>query len=197
MSEMSGTDLLALANNVKDNDGNFMGGSGGVWIFLVLILLLFGNGNWGGNSGALTRAEVQEVVNDSQTQQMIGNGFSGVNQALCCGFSGVNQNMSSGFADTALGMNNGFNLVNQNLNNIGYQMQQCCCQLKEIAHSEGEQTRALIQSNTIQDLRDKIADKDRELLATGLTAAQTVQTNNLENFARQLVQNYTGCGCGC
>lgn len=188
MSEMSGNDLLSLANNIKD-DGNFMGGSGGVWIFLVLILLL-GNGNWYGNNAynnAISRADVQEIVNDSQTQQMIGNGFAGTNQALCCGFAGVNQNMNSGFADTALAMNTGFNSVNQNLNNLGFNMQQCCCQLKEAVHQDGEATRALMQQNVIQDLRDRLSDAKAETFATGLTTAQVIQTNTLENFIRQIM----------
>lgn len=188
MSEMSGTDLLSLANNIKD-DGNFMGGSGGIWIFLVLILLL-GNGNWNGNNyynNAISRADVQEIVNDSQTQQMIGNGFASTNQALCCGFAGVNQNINSGFSDTALAMNTGFNSVNQNLNSIGFNMQQCCCQLKEAIHQDGEATRSLMQQNLIQDLRDKLADSKAETFATGLTTAQVIQTNTLENFIRQIL----------
>lgn len=188
MSEMSSTDLLSLANNIKD-DGNFMGGSGGIWIFLVLILLL-GNGNWYGNNAynnAISRADVQEIVNDSQTQQMIGNGFAGTNQSLCCGFAGVNQNMNSGFADTALAMNTGFNSVNQNLNSLGFNMQQCCCQLKEAIHQDGEATRSLMQQNVIQDLRDRLADSKAETFATGLTTAQVIQTNTLENFIRQIL----------
>jgi len=52
----------------------------------------------------------------------------------------------------------------------------------------------LIQANLVQDLRDKLADKDRELLTTGLVTAQTIQTNNLETYIRNVVN---GCGCGC
>ena len=38
------------------------------------------------------------------------------------------------------------------------------CKLQEVEHSEGEKTRALIEANYIQDLRDKLADKNAEVL---------------------------------
>jgi hypothetical protein len=59
--------------------------------------------------------------------------------------------------------------------------------IQSAIHDEGEQTRALIQANTIQDLRDKVADKDREILSAGITASQLLQTNTLENYFRNLV----------
>lgn len=71
-------------------------------------------------------------------------------------------------------------LINSNQLSSNAMMQNCCCELKTAIHSEGEATRALIQNNTIQDLRDKIADKDRELLATGLSYGNTITANNLE-----------------
>lgn len=38
------------------------------------------------------------------------------------------------------------------------------CKVTTAIHEEGEKTRALITCNTMQALRDKLADKDRELL---------------------------------
>lgn len=90
--------------------------------------------------------------------------------SLCTGFGGV----QSAIADS------------------NYRMADCCCQIKNAIHSEGEQTRALIQSNEIQALRDSLQDAKNENLVTGLVASQTLQTNNLENFMRTLVN---GCGC--
>lgn len=142
---------------------------------------MFGGGGfgWGANSaiqGSLTRAELYDGLNSQNT-------FSE--------FRSVENSINTGFANTALALNNGFNSVNANINDIGYRMADCCCQIKNAVHSEGETTRALIQSNTIQDLRDKVADKDRELLATGLTTAQVIQTNTLENFIREVLKTST------
>jgi hypothetical protein len=116
----------------------------------------------------------------------------GVQQGLCDGFYAQNTTMLNGFNSVNQSMCSGFNNVINGISSLGYQMQNQCCDLKTAIHSEGEQTRALIQSNTIQDLRDKLADKDRELLSSGLITAQSIQTNNIENFIRQLIN---GCGC--
>lgn len=156
------------------------GGSSG-FIILILFLLML-SGNWGGfgNSamqGALTRAEMYDGLNSQNTfsefrdiSKSITNGFADVNQSMCNGFNGV----QTAIADT------------------NYRMQNCCCELKNAIHSEGEETRALIQSNTIQELRDALQDAKNENLATGLVTAQGIQTQNLEEFMRRLV---SGCGC--
>lgn len=153
---------------------------------------MFGGGGWGNNNaslqGALTRAELYDGLN----AQDVSSGISSIKDNMNTGFDAVSLAMNNGFNGVQIGLNNGFNSVNSNIANLGYQMSQCCCDLKTTMHSEGEATRALIQQNLVQDLRDKLADKDRELLTTGLVTAQTLQTNNLENFIRTLVN---GCGC--
>ena len=37
------------------------------------------------------------------------------------------------------------------------------CEITTAIHDEAEATRALITANTMQDLRDKLADRDRQL----------------------------------
>ncbi len=159
------------------NDGNgFLEGNG--IIILILFFLMFGGGfGWGGNAnGIFTRADLYEGLNTQDIQNSlnvlgtsINNGFSGVQSSLCCGFNGV----QSAIADS------------------NYRMADCCCQIKTAIHDEGEQTRALIQSNTIQDLRDRLQDAKNETFATGLTTAQVIQTNTLENFIREILSTTT------
>lgn len=170
MSDLSTGDVLAMQNR----DGLFGGNGSGFIILILFILLASGNGIgglFGGNGaasqGALTRAELYEGLSGQDIKNELGN----ISTGMCAGF----------------------NSVNSNINQVGFNMQQCCCDIKTAVHSEGEATRALIQSNTIQDLRDRLADKDRELLSTGLVTAQTIQTNNLENFIRNAING--GCGC--
>lgn len=169
----------------KDSDCMFGNGS---WFIVLILFFLGGFGGWGrGDSsaiqGAMTRAELYEGLNSQNMfsefrslQNEMTNGYANIQQSLNCGFNGVQ-----------MGLNNGFNSVNSNIAESRYAMQNCCCEIKNAIHSEGETTRALIQENTIQKLRDKVADKDRELLSTGLVTAQTIQTNNLENFIRNLL----------
>lgn len=173
----------------RQNDGLF--GGNGSW-FIVLILFFLGmGGGWGSNSAiqnSLTRAELAEGLSTQDIKREIGD----MQMGMCNGFATVNNNILGGVNTLQNSLCNGFNSVNSNIAQLGFNMQNCCCEIKTAIHSEGEQTRALIQGNTIQELRDRLADKDREMLATGLVTAQTIQTNTLENFMRGLIN---GCGC--
>jgi hypothetical protein len=46
------------------------------------------------------------------------------------------------------------------------------CDVAGAIHAEGEATRALINANTMQELRDKLADKDRELMTVNFQLSQ-------------------------
>jgi len=185
MSELSAGDILAMTRK----DG-FLEGNGIIILILFFLIFGMGGGAFGNNAGALTRAELYDGLNINEIQ----NSINTLSSNVCNGFSGVNQNILQGVSNVQMGICNGVNSINSNLQNMSSQMASCCCELKTAVHSEGEQTRALIQENTIQSLRDEINAKDRELLTTGLVTAQTIQTNNLEAYMRQLVN---GCGCGC
>lgn len=41
-------------------------------------------------------------------------------------------------------------------------MERCCCETKEVTHNEAEATRALINANTMQELRDKLSQSYSE-----------------------------------
>ena len=192
MSDLTASDVLAMTQG-KGND--FLNGNG---ILIILFFLIFGMGgwgNWGGNAatqGALTRAELTEGLNNQSLQRevtdlssVINSGFNSVNMGMNSQFANIQQGLCSGFGNIANLMNQNTNSINSNLCNLGSQMQQGCCDIKNTIHSEGELTRALIQHNTEQDLRDRLADKDRELQTTGIAAAILNQTNNLENWFRQ------------
>lgn len=175
----------------RNNDG-FLEGNGIIILILFFLIFGFGGNAWGnGNSslqGALTRAELYDGLNSQNTFSE----FRSIQSDLNNGFANVNQNINNANATNALALNNGFNGVQSSIADSRYAMQSCCCEIKNAIHSESEETRALIQNNTIQELRDRLADKDRELLATGLVTAQTLQTNNLENFIRTIIN---GCSC--
>ncbi len=46
-------------------------------------------------------------------------------------------------------------------------------------HAEGEATRALINANTMQELRDRLEAKDRELLTANFQLSQQAQTASI------------------
>jgi hypothetical protein len=179
----------------RGKDG-FLEGNG--IIILILFFLMFGGGfgGFGGFNnaaaqGALTRAELYDGLDTKEIQSSI----RALQSGLCDGFYAVNTTMLNGFNGIQRDLCQGFSGVTAGINQLGYQMQSCCCDLKTAIHAEGEETRALIQANLVQNLRDTIADKDRELLATGLVAALGVQTQNIQDYFKKSCNN--GCGCGC
>lgn len=128
------------------NDGNFGGANSFMWIFALLILAGGGFGNgWGNNNGAYaTQAEMTAGFNNQTTQ----------NQLQQIALSSANNNyetaqLINSQTNAMLQQNNtnlinaiqGFNTVNQNMATqnaqisqqiaeLGYHMDQCCCEIK-------------------------------------------------------------------
>ena len=215
---LSAGDILALT---RDQDG-----MGNAWnnpfIYLVWLALLGGNGGLFGNrdsnalQGALTRSDMFEGFNN----QDINSQLRGITNGLCDGFYAVNNGLKDGFygIQSALAENR-------------FAQQNCCCEIKggikdlsaegyrntcEITtaiHAEGEATRALINSNTMQELRDKLAERDRDLQTVQFQLSQQAQNATLIGTLRPFPQpayitcspyqsangtcgsNYN-CGCG-
>ena len=199
-------------------DGYCNGGSWFMWI-IVLFALTGGWGNGYGRNGAgLTQVEMQQGFD---TQSILRK-LDGISNGLCDGFYAQNSTMLQGFNGTQREiLDSRYQLGNQIAENR-FAQQQCCCELKaegyrntcEITnaiHAEGEATRALIQHNVMQELRDKLADKDRDLQSANFQLSQLSQTANIVGTLRpfpqpayitcspyQSVGNYCGYGgCGC
>lgn len=130
---LSASDVAVLTgNNERSNDG-FGGGGWGAWIILFLIFAMFGwggFGGWGGGfggagaSGALTRADLCQDMNF----QSLENGVRGIQQGLCDGFYAQNTTMLTGFNGIQNSLCQGFNGVTGQISNLGFQLQDCCCQ---------------------------------------------------------------------
>ena len=170
-------------------------------------MLLFGTGNgfgFGGNGAVATQADIQRGF-DTRT---IVSKLDGISNGICdLGYANANLINNVRFD----GMQ-GFNSVNQGINSLGYQMQQCCCEnlrandslkyenaqntcaIVNAIHADGEATRALMQANTIQELRDKLQERDN-------TISNLVQNSTLLNSVGRFVlnppcfQGYNGYGC--
>jgi hypothetical protein len=228
-----GYSLSDIAAASGENGG--FGGNGQAWWIIILFLFMFmgwnGGGYGGANSaaaqGALTRADLCQDMNFQQLE----NGVRGVQQGLCDGFysnnttllnnfNGLQRDMCTGFSSVA----QGFDTVNQNLADNRYAMQNCCCDVKQAIlenryaaeqnacaitnalHQEGEATRALINANTMQDLRDRLEAKNTELLGANFQLSQCSQNQYLVNqlrptpipaFPATNLYGYYGGGCGC
>lgn len=192
MDTLSAADVMALTNgNGNDNWQN------NPFIYLVWLAVL-GNGSIFGNrgadaatQGAITRAD----LNDGFANAEIQSGIRGLQNGLCDGFYTNNTTALQGFAG-----------VNAGITELGYGMKDCCCQINRsidalaaenykntcaittAVHAEGEATRALIQQNMIQELRDRIEAQDRDLLTANFQLSQQAQSANLLNTLRPFPQ---------
>lgn len=184
---MTPADIMAMT---KDDDG-----MANIWnnpfVYLIWIwaFRMFGNGfgNDATTQGALTRADLFEGFNN----QGVNDKLNDITTGLCNSFATVNSNLCQGF-----------NSVNSGLAENRFAQQQCCCETKQAIanlaaenyrntcdittaiHSEGEATRALITENAIQALRDKLSDKDRDILYANLQLSQKQQNETLIDALR-------------
>ena len=153
-------------------DSTFSGG----WIFaLLIILVIFGWGGYGfgGNANAAyaTMADVNSAISaqtsalnqqsillssannnyetarliDSQTMAMMNQNNSNLINAIQ-GFNTTNASIASGFAT-----------VNQNIADLGYRMDRCCCEIK----TELLQNRLQDTQLALQDAQNKAVNAEQ------------------------------------
>ena len=95
--------------------------------------------------------------------------------------------------------------INRNIDAVRYENAKNTCDITTAIHAEGEATRALINANTVQALRDKLEDKDRALLTANFQLSQQAQNAYLINEIRPCARPaYITCSpytttsfCGC
>lgn len=210
-SNYSLSDLKA----VTDNDGAF-GGNGGIWLILLFLFFGFMNGNCGffGNNrkDCASTEDVQNQFNFSALERQ--------NNEIIAAVKDNAQSVIGATKDVAYNNLSQIRDVQADLMSIGSRLDSCCCNLHSAIdsvkfenaqntcaitnaiHAEGETTRALIQENTMQALRDKVSDLQ-------LAQSQCQQNAYLVNMLRPYpvpavpfsAYNYncgSNCGtCGC
>lgn len=210
MDNYSLADIRAATDH--DNDG-FDGQGGWFWI-VVLFLFMFGFGGngWGNrNDGALTRADLCQDFNFNDLQ----NGVRGIQNGLCDGFYAQNTTMLNGFnslgnqiAESRYASQNCCCETNRNIDAVRSENYKNTCEVVNAIRADGDATRALINSNTMQNLRDKLTEKDQELQTANFHLSQQAQNATLIGALRPFPQpayitcspytavNGFGCGCG-
>lgn len=207
---------VALLNG-KNNDNDWTDG-GFMWIFALLILFWGGNGMWGNrnvtNGEPVTEAGLCNAMNfnnlenavgrlSDQTQQQtqtLGNGIcnlgyemqgniSQLGKEVALGQSGINQNI----------MSEGNTIQRQIAEcccdnrlataNLSAQMDRQTCDITSAIHAEGEATRALMQTNEIQALRDKVSSLEMDSRMYGVVRYPNGFVYNAGNSPF--------CGCSC
>lgn len=190
---LSAGDILALT---RDQDG-----MGNAWnnpfIYLVWLALLGGNGGLFGNrdsnalQGALTRSDMFEGFNN----QDINSQLRGITNGLCDGFYAVNNGLKDGFygiqsalAENRFAQQNWCCEIKGGIKDLSAEGYRNTCEITTAIHAEGEATRALINSNTVQELRDKLAERDRDLQSVQFQLSQQAQNATLIGTLRPFPQ---------
>ena len=158
-------------------DGNGFGGNGAWWI-IILFLFCFMGGGFGWNRQGefgqyATAASPQEILFGQQFGQL-NDRISNLGNGICNLGYEMQGNIGQLGKEVALGQSNLNQTVMQTGNNIQQQIASCCCEnrlatanlsaqmdrqtcdITTAIHAEGEATRAMMQANEIQQLRDKV-----------------------------------------
>lgn len=215
---LSAADVAAVTRN---NDDNGWGG-GCWWIWIILIAFLFPMmGGW--NRGGVETGVQDNFISDEFVKRDIFNTNQNVSNTACQTQRDVLENRYT----TQLGLQQ-LQASQQNCccetqkeilqsrydaalmaQNMQAQMAQCCCDIKESILADGNATRQLLQENTIQALRDKLADRDRDLQNAYNQISQVSQESRIINAVRPtptpayltcspyFAYNMNGYGGGC
>lgn len=190
---LTAADVAAVTRNDGCND---MWGSGGWWWIILIAFLFPMMGGW--NRNGVETGVQDNFISDEFVKRDIFNTNQNVSNTACQTQRDILENRYT----NQLGLQNlGSQIQVGNCNtqkevlqnrydaalmaqNMQAQMAQCCCDIKESILADGQATRQLMQENTIQGLRDKLADRDRDLQTAYWQISQVNQTKNIVDAVR-------------
>ena len=194
---MEGINGVMPTYEINKGAGEGYGWGGGMWFAWILILFVI-MGGWGNGFDGRNAQAGFDVASQFDYQD-IKNGIRGIQQGLCDGFYAQNTTMLQGFNGMQRDLCQGFAAVNAGINENRFAQQQCCCEtnrnidairyenskntcdIVNAIREDGNATRALINANTMQDLRDRVAERDRELMSANFQLSQQAQNQYLVN----------------
>ena len=210
MTEMSAADIKAVTegNHYGYGYGDMYGGQ---WIWFILLFALYGGGyGFNGRGNGVTQLELQQGFDNQSVMRKL----DGITNGLCDGFYAVNTSILNGV--NSLGQevaNNRFAAqqccceTNRNIDAVRYEAAKNTCEIVRAIEKDGDATRALINANVTQALRDKLVEKDQMLQTANFQLSQQAQSANLINTLKPCpIPAYLSCspyqtfgfnGCGC
>lgn len=184
-----------------NNNGN-REGWGAEWIWIIVIFALFGWGGngWGhgnnGNGGPQMGYDLGRVA----TTNDVANGFAssamlnGLNDVKL-GQAGIQQTLCQGFNGTNTAILTSANQTNMGIANLGYEMQNCCCQtqraIDSVNYNMATNTCAIQQAicNNTRDVIDSQRESTNAIL--GFLTNEKIASLQAQNaqLTAQLSQN--------
>ncbi len=204
--------LMAYAmgqDNGRCNNNN-NGGWGDGWMGLIAFAMIFGGwggGGWGGLGGGYGGGAypVEAILQRSLDTQTIIGKLDGVTQGLCDGFyaqsnaiNGLNTTVMQTASQAELARCQQQAALMQQLYNMGYQSQQCCCETQRLIERTSCDAAYAAATNAANIIQNAHNDTDRviakldamEMARKDETiAALRSQVNSLNLAASQANQN--------
>ena len=198
------------------NSGGFGNAFGGDFAWIILLILLCGNGMWGMNGGfgmnydfpwlMTGQQNINQNTNNGFRDAMLNDGITSIRD----GISGLSTQMCNGFSGTQMAVSNGFALAEQSANarqmadmqsmyGIQSALQNCCCEnragiadLKYTVATENCADRTAAYQNTrdIIDSQTKgtqaVLDKLCQLELDGVKAQVEAKNDRIAELQSQL-----------
>ena len=157
-------DNYSLADIAAVKDGGF---GGGAWLFFVIILFLFMGGSWGGGGADLSAQFASQTSALNQQQILLSSANNNYETARL--IDGLGANLMAQNNTNLINAIQGFNTLGSKMDQLGYQLQSCCCDIKT------------------QMLQDRLADANAALIS-----AQGVISNaNQSQYLLSMLGSYT------
>ena len=197
MNEGIGLTAAYVAAVTRNDNDDMWGGNSWIWIiFLAFLFPMFG-GMWGNRGGVETGVQ-DNFISDEFVKRDIFNTNQNVSNTACqtqrdvlenryanqLGLQNLGTQVQVGNCATqkeVLQNRYDASLMSQN---VQAQLAQCCCDIKESILADGNATRQMLQDNTIQALRDKLAERDRDIQSAHSQISQVAQTRTIIDSIR-------------
>lgn len=170
----NGYSLSDLRAATGDNNGFGGGGFLALAILFLFMMMFCGGWNRQGEFGQYATAASQQEILFGQQFGQLNDRITNLGNGICNLGYEMQGNIGQLGKEVALGQSNLNQTVMQTGNNIQQQIASCCCEnrlatanlsaqmdrqtcdITTAIHAEGEATRAMMQANEIQQLRDKV-----------------------------------------
>ena len=186
---LTASEVLALT---RDNENDMWNNP---FIYLVWLAVLGGGGLFGGRTAELQNAVTRSDLFEGFNNQDVNGQLRGITNGICDGFYATNAGMKDGFygiqgalAENRFAQQNCCCETNRNIDAVRYEGAQNTCAITNAIHAEGEATRALINANTMQDLRDKLEARDRDVMIRDFQLSQLSQSATLLGELRPIAK---------
>lgn len=194
--------LADIAAVTRDNDG--WGNGNGLWLFAILALM-GGGFNWGNRGFDRGAADYGTFATAASQQEILfGQQFQGLDNKI--------DRVGNGIADATFNLNNsvhnegrgiqmqiadGFCTTQRNTDALRFELANYNAGILAAINNDGEKTRAMIQENKIEALRDKVHALELNQAMCGVVRYPNSMTYSAGGspFCNN-VSGYIGCGCG-